>query len=215
MTTTRLENNNIRAIVFDLDGTLYVSHEFENALWDSVSRYAAELLGTEPDEAGRQLRAIRQRLSEERGSAQTLAVTIQFMGGTIQEMHRHFAEELDPEQLIQPDTRVKPLLEKLGRFYTCWLLTNNNQRLTGRILSHLDLEHSFQKIITISDSWRPKPDLEILERILSELGEPPQKVLFVGDRYDIDLHLPEQIGCPVLLTKTVDELMQLENLIQQ
>lgn len=214
MTAVTLKEMDIRAIVFDLDGTLYMSEPFEKAIWESVSRYAAELLGTDPDEAGRQLRTVRQRLSEERGSAQTLAVTIQFMGGTMQEMHRHFAEDLDPEHLIQPDTRVKPLIEKLGKLYTCWLLTNNNQRLTARILSHLDLEQSFKRVITINESWRPKPDQEILDKILSELGEPPAQVLFVGDRYDIDLHLPEQMGCPVLLTKTVDELMQLEMLIQ-
>ena len=44
---------------------------------------------------------------------------------------------------------------------------------------------------------------------------PAEAVLFVGDRYDIDLRLPEQQGCPVLLTKTIDELMQLQTLLDQ
>ena len=34
----------------------------------------------------------------------------------------------------------------------------------------------------------------------------------MGDRFDIDLRLPEQRGCPVLLTKTIDDLMALERL---
>ncbi|MCE1226446.1 MAG: HAD family hydrolase [Geobacteraceae bacterium] len=203
----------IKAVVFDLDGTLYVSDPFEHAVWESVSRYAGELLGIPSDEAGQRIKELRQRLTEERGTQQTLAVAIEMLGGTVPEMHRRFAEELEPQQYIQPDPRVKPLLDQLGKRYTSWLLTNNNQTLTNKILACLDLEQSFDHIITINDTWRPKPDQSVLDQVLSDLDLPPEAVLFVGDRYDIDLRLPEQQGCPVLLTKTIDQLMQLDVLI--
>lgn len=204
----------IQAIVFDLDGTLYVSEAFESAVWHSVSRYAGELLGVAPEEGGYRIRDLRERLTAERGTLQTLAVAIEVIGGTIPEMHRRFAEDLEPQHLIQPDPRVKPLLEQLSVHYTSWLLTNNNQTLAGKILAHLELEQSFERIITINDTWRPKPDQLLLEQVLTSLDLPPEAVLFVGDRYDIDLRLPEQAGCPVLLTKTIDELMQLDALLQ-
>lgn len=203
----------IKAIIFDLDGTLYVSDAFEHAVWESVSRYAGELLGIPSEEAGQQIKELRQRLTEERGTLQTLAVAIEVLGGTVPEMHRRFAEELEPQQYIQPDPRVKPLLDQLGERYTSWLLTNNNQTLTNKILACLGLEQNFDRIITINDTWRPKPDQSVLDQVLSDLGLPPEAVLFVGDRYDIDLRLPKQQGCPVLLTKTIDELIQLEALI--
>lgn len=203
----------IKAIVYDLDGTLYVSESFEHAIWESVSRYAGELLGVPAKAGGQQLQALREHLTAERGTVQTLAVAIQVMGGTVPEMHRRFAEELEPDQFIQPDPRVKALVEQLGRRYTGWLLTNNNQVLTCKILSCVGLEQSFHRVITINDTWRPKPDQVLLDQILSELGLPPEAVLFVGDRYDIDLRLPEKLGCPVLLTRSIDELMQLEVLL--
>ncbi len=203
----------IQAIVFDLDGTLYVSEAFEHAVWESVSRYAGELLGVSPEEAGRRIKELRQRLTEERGTLQTLAVAIEVLGGTVPEMHRRFAEELEPSDYILPDPRVKPLVDQLGEHYSCWLLTNNNRTLTEKILKQLQLADSFQRIITINDTWRPKPDRSVLDQVLAELGLSPETVLFVGDRYDIDLRLPEQQGCPVLLTKTIDELMQLETLL--
>jgi putative hydrolase of the HAD superfamily len=130
-------------------------------------------------------------------------------------MHRRFAEELEPDQHIQPDPRVKPLVEQLGTRYTSWLLTNNNHTLTSKILSRLELEQCFQRIITINDTWRPKPDQGLLDHVLTELALPPEAVLFVGDRYDIDLRLPEQRGCQILLTTSIDELMQLEALLDQ
>ena len=203
----------IKAIIFDLDGTLYVSEAFEQAVWESVSRYAANLLGVSAVVGGQQLRELRDRLTAERGTVQTLAVAIVVMGGTVPEMHRRFAQELEPVQYIKPDPRVKRLVEQLGQKYTSWLLTNNNHTLTQKILAVLDLEQSFQRVITINDTWRPKPDQTLLDQVLAELNLPPEAVLFIGDRYDIDLRLPEQLGCPVLLTKTIDELMQLETLL--
>lgn len=204
----------IKAIVFDLDGTLYVSDPFEQAIYASVSRYAGELLGVSADAGGQQLRELRERLTAERGTVQTLAVAIVTMGGTVPEMHRRFALELEPNQFLQPDPHVKALVEGLGTRYTSWLLTNNNQTLTHKILACLNLEQSFKRVITINDSWRPKPDQDLLNQVLTELALPPEAVLFVGDRYDIDLRLPEKMGCPVLLTRTIEELMQLKKLLR-
>lgn len=204
----------IKAIVFDLDGTLYVSDPFEQAIYASVSRYAGELLGVSADAGGQQLRELRERLTAERGTVQTLAVAIVALGGTVPEMHHRFALELEPNRFLQPDPQVKALIEQLGRRYTSWLLTNNNQTLTHKILACLKLEQSFKRVITINDSWRPKPDQDLLDQVLTELALPPEAVLFVGDRYDIDLRLPEKMGCPVLLTRTIEELMQLERLLR-
>ena len=203
----------IKAIVFDLDGTLYVSEAFEQIIWESASRYVGELLGVPPAVGGTRLKELRQRLTDERGTVQTIAVAIETIGGTVPELHRRFAEELDPHDYIEPDPRVLPLISALAKQYTCWLLTNNNRVLTNKILARLGLEEQFQRVITINDTWRPKPDQLVLDQILTELSLPYETVLFVGDRYDIDLRLPEQCGCPVLLTKTVDELMQLKGLL--
>ena len=209
------QGQDIKAIVFDLDGTLYVSERFEHAVWESVSRYAGELLGCAADLGGKRLHTLRDQLAAERGTVQTLAVAIQVMGGTVQEMHRRFALELEPLQMIEPDSRVPALVNNLAQKVRVWLLTNNNRVLTGKILSTLGLADAFEKVITVDDTWRPKPDASVLDEVLAGLCMPAEKVLFVGDRYDIDLRLPEQRGCPVLLTRTVDELLQLEQLFVQ
>lgn len=210
---SRDNGQEIKAIVFDLDGTLYVSELFEHAVWESVSRYAGELLGCAPAQGGESLKKLREKLTTERGTVQTLAVAIQVMGGTAQEMHRRFAAELEPDGMIVPDSRVAPLVRKLSACCRCWLLTNNNRILTGKILSVLGLSAAFERVITIDDTWRPKPDQSLLDEVLAGLALPPENVLFAGDRYDIDLRLPERSGCPVLLTRTVDDLMVLESLL--
>lgn len=199
----------IRAIVFDLDGTLYVSEPFEQAVWQSVSRYAGELLGIDAIEGANKLKEKREQLTAQRGTVQTLASAIQEMGGTVKEMHRRFAADLEPELFIDPDPRVAQLLADLSKVCRCWLLTNNNRVLTEKILAILGISDSFERVFTIDDNWRPKPDESVLDELLAELALPPEAVLFVGDRYDIDLRLPERRGCPVLLVRMVDELMQI------
>lgn len=211
---TTFANQTLKAIVFDMDGTLYVSEQFEQLVWGSVSRYAGELLGVTAEQGGVLLQQLRQRLTAERGTVQTLAVAITHLGGTVREMHRRFADELEPAGHILPDLRVPPLIRQLGERYCCWLLTNNNRILTDKILKILDLEGLFERVITIDDSWLPKPDQRLLDQLLQQLALPPEQVLFVGDRYDIDLRLPEELGSAVLLTRTVDELMQLQQLLQ-
>lgn len=203
----------VAAIVFDMDGTLYVSDAQEEAVWKSVSSYAGELLGCSAAEGKKHLQELRKQLTAQRGSLQTLAAIIREIGGTLQEMHRRFAAELEPAALIEPDNRVPGLIDRLTSSYRCWLLTNNNRILTDKILDVIGLTDSFENVIAIDDSWLPKPDAALVQNIITGLDLPAEAVLFVGDRYDIDLHLPAQAGCPTLLVKTVDELMRLEDLL--
>jgi putative hydrolase of the HAD superfamily len=71
----------------------------------------------------------------------------------------------------------------------------------------------FRRIYTIDDTWKAKPDEGILERILADAGLRPSEALFVGDRYDVDLRLPEQLGCPVFLSQGIEQLLRLEEIL--
>ena len=53
----------------------------------------------------------------------------------------------------------------------------------------------------------------MMEQVLDRLGLAPAEALFVGDRYDVDLRLPEQRGCPIYLSQNVEQLLRLEELL--
>ena len=74
----------------------------------------------------------------------------------------------------------------------------------------MGLRGLFRRIYAIDDTWKAKPDESMLDRILAEAGLKPSEALFVGDRYDVDLRLPEQRGCPVYLSQSVEQLLRLE-----
>jgi putative hydrolase of the HAD superfamily len=203
----------IRGIVFDLDGTLYVCDRFAAEIQQTAVAYVAEFKVTSREEAIRLMATTRQRLLEENGTVPTISAVCTELGGTVQELHRFFERNLRPEAYLVRDERVINLLTRLSQRYSLYIYTNNNRVLTARIMSYLGLDSLFQGVFTIDETWRGKPDHEMLQRLMAAIGLSPREALFVGDRYDVDLRLPEQIGCPVYLSQTLEQLLRLEELL--
>lgn len=204
----------IRGIIFDLDGTLYVCENFAAGIHDAAAAYIAGLKGISQDEAALLMGAARKKLAEENGTVQTLSAVCRELGGSVQELHRHFVHKLRPEAYLVRDERVIRLLETLAERFPLYIYTNNNCALTTRIINHLGLNHALNGLFTIDDEWRAKPDEEMVKRILETIGLSPDEALFVGDRYDVDLRVPEQLGCPVYLCQNLEQLLRLEELLK-
>ena len=205
--------SDIRGIVFDLDGTLYASPDFAATIQVESVAYMAGIKGIPTEEMRMLMANTRARLAEESGSVQTLSAVCAELGGSVRELHAFFEERLRPEVYLVRDERVIVLLEKLRKRFRLCIYTNNNRVLTTRILGYLGLDNLFEHIFAIDDAWRAKPDELMLEQLFWVTGLTPDQTLFVGDRYDIDLRLPEQIGCPIFLSQNIDQLLRLEGLI--
>jgi putative hydrolase of the HAD superfamily len=203
----------IKGIVFDLDGTLYVCDRFAAEIQAAAAAYIAELKRISQAEAGLLITATRSRLSEESGTVQTLSAVCRELGGNVQQLHRFFEVNLRPEAFLVRDERIIGLLDRLAERFALYIYTNNNRVLTTRIMNYLGMDGVMRGIFTIDDVWRPKPDEEMVNRILEEIGLSPDEALFVGDRYDVDLRVPEQLGCPVYLSQNMEQLLRLEELL--
>jgi putative hydrolase of the HAD superfamily len=205
--------SDIRGIVFDLDGTLYVCDDFAASIHDVATDYIASLKGIGRAEAGLMMTATRLRLSEESDTLPTLSSVCVLLGGDIRELHCFFEEKLRPEACLVRDERVINLLARLSEQFPLYIYTNNNRALATRIINYLGLDGMFKSIFAIDDYWIAKPDEEMLAKVLAEIGLKPAEALFVGDRYDVDLRVPEQQGCPVYLSQSLEQLLRLEELI--
>ena len=203
----------LKALVFDLDGTLYVNNDLGREINMCACRYIAELKEMAVADARELLRETRKRLSAESGTDSTLSHACMELGGDLKELHRRFAEEIVPEPFLSRDDRVVKLLQSLGSKYELLIYTNNNRRLSARIMDAIGVTGLFRQILTIEDYWQPKPDRGALEQIYQALGRKPAECLFIGDRYDIDLRLPAVMGSTVFLATSVEELLPLNKLL--
>jgi putative hydrolase of the HAD superfamily len=204
------QRDSLRAIVFDLDGTLYQDERLGEEVHQCACRYVASLKGISAPEAGHLLREARSCASEGEG---TLSLGVVSLGGNLQELHRRFNLEVHPEGVLHPDPRVLELLRNLAGRFELHIYTNNNRPLSARIMAQLGVSGCFQRVFTIEDSWRPKPDRVALQGIFDAIGREPAETLFVGDRYLVDLQLPASLGCTVFEVRSVEDLLSLEELV--
>lgn len=203
----------IKALVFDLDGTLYQNESMGMQVHGSACRYVAGLLGVAEEEAAGILLRERRRLCDE-GSG-TLSHAVLSLGGDLKSLHIALAAGVHPEGVLGTDPRVIRMLKRLAGSYDLHLYTNNNRKLSGRIMQQIGVTGFFRKIYTIEDFWTPKPDRKTIEVILREIATSPEQTLFVGDRYEVDLRVPAALGCPVLETQTAEQLLELNRLVPE
>ena len=208
-------HNDIKALVFDLDGTLYTSAPLGREILLSAARYVAELKAVGDGEAEQLIRDAKKRLSAASGFDATLSLACRELGGDLRELHRRFAADIKPEHYLSRDERVADLLKTLGGRFDLYLYTNNNRQLSTAITDLLGVAGLFRGVFTIEDTWRPKPDRAGLEDIFRGIGREPEECLFIGDRYDIDLRLPAALGCAVFLVSTTEELFHLCTLMTE
>src|ERR1035437_3917362 len=109
-----LTSTEIRGIVFDLDGTLYVCDRFADEIHEAAVAYFAELKRIGQAEAELLMTVTRKRLTEESGMVQTISAVCRELGGSVQELHRHFERILRPEAYLVRDERVIRLLKHLA-----------------------------------------------------------------------------------------------------
>ncbi len=198
-----------KAIVFDLDGTLYINETLAREIRVSACRYVASLKNIDVTAARCLLDAAQKRLSAASGMESTLSAACTEVGGDIRGLHDHFSAEIRPELFLERNDGLVRVLRRLAGIIDLYIYTNNNRFLCGRITECLGISGFFRQIFTIEDSWRPKPDMSTLEQVIARIGRPPAECVFVGDRYDIDLRLPAALGCPVFLVGNVKELVTL------
>ena len=203
----------IRGIVFDMDGTLYVCDRYAAKIQEAAAAYIAGIKHINQDEAAQLMAATRLQLEGESGTVQTLSAVCTCLGGSVQGLHRFFEDNLRPEAYLERNEQVIRLMERLAEQFSLYIYTNNNRVLTARIMNYLGLAGTVSGTFTIDDTWRGKPDEGMVNRVLGEIGLSPEEVLFVGDRYDVDLRVPEQLGCPVYLSRNLEQLLRLEELL--
>ena len=203
----------IRSIVFDLDGTLYISPPLAKQIQSAADMLVASTRGISREEGRSLLRCARRRLSEIYEEEPTLTRTLLEMGIDIGDFHRAMQETVHPERFLGNDPVLYALLDSLRDFCDLFIYTNNNLLLTRKILALLGVEDLFERLYTIEFGWLPKPDSETLKRILEDIGGPPGSFLFVGDRQQVDLKLAGSLGIPTLLISETSDLLQIHKML--
>jgi HAD superfamily hydrolase (TIGR01549 family) len=213
MKTFSLNKEKARALIFDIDLTLYDNLDYYNSQERLVMEKLAHELERSCDEVIAEVIKLRDDAQKHQGKRPTLGGTIAgHYGFDIREIVRWREELFEPEQYLDKDHELQNTLAELSGRYMIAAVTNNPASIARRTLKALDIERFFKPVIGLDSTYIPKPSMTPYKLALENLGILAENVIVIGDRYEVDIELPVQYGMGGILVETLDEVRQL-NLI--
>ncbi|ABU60025.1 HAD family hydrolase [Roseiflexus castenholzii] len=183
----------LRAILFDLDDTLYDL----KAHWLACLRIA---LADAPCTISCDLETLVQHAFTMKIWINQLPDFLRDQGMTDQRMiDRAFARYRDIWfETLTLDPEALPLLTALGARYRLGLITNGPSWSQRPKIERFDLASYMHAIIVSEEVGVAKPDPQIFHIALHALGITPDEALFVGDSPENDLRGAAQAGMPAI-----------------
>ena len=184
----------LRAIVFDVAGTLYVSPEFDSLVDEQAEAAIARSRGCSMDEAGAILEERRKenvRLHGDKSKVRALEA----LGISREEFHGAVTA-LDPTPFLEGAPRLGAFFDELrSRCLKIGILSNFRRPLVAKILDLLEISSAqIDAIIGEDDGLPIKPSPIPFRTVCERLAVAPQDALFVGDSLSKDLAPAKSVG---------------------
>jgi phosphoglycolate phosphatase/putative hydrolase of the HAD superfamily len=203
----------LRAIVFDIDSTLYTNPEYAHEQVDAQIRHFAELRGMSHDEGRSTVGEFRASYEREHGKKISLGNALVHFGVPIAESVRWRETLLEPARFLSADGRLRETLVGLGKRFFLVAVTNNPTIPAGKTLDALGVRDLFRDLIGLDTTGVSKPhELPFLTACRSARCQPAE-CLSVGDRYDIDIALPLELGMGGILVDGVEDVYEIPELL--
>lgn len=169
----------LRAVIFDLDDTLYDEAEYVSQAFAHTAAYLAEKLGTPEKKEifhGRML-----ELMERDGRGRIFDVICEETGAalSVEELVRVY-RGTKPVLRLYPDAEL--LLQSLSeKQIKTGLITDGCSRVQHEKIAALELNRRLDCVIATDDFGMSKPQTAVYEKCLDALGCEPSAAAYVGD----------------------------------
>jgi HAD superfamily hydrolase (TIGR01549 family) len=189
-----MKDQNIKHIWFDLGETINIhSPEFTKVYEDLRYGLYSEITDKPVDE---DLKQEYLELYKKHGSN---SVTFSALGKPVDFWQSHFSK-IDKTQFYQPDERVYKTLERLKDIVPISLFSNIKSDEIIRTLNLIKLDRDwFTYIINSDNIANRKPHPEGFYKIIEVSKLPASKILYVGDRVNVDILPAKSVGLKTCL----------------
>ena len=204
--------SDLKAFIFDIDSTLYTNPSYAFEQVDCQVRQFAKDRGITADEARRMVADYRKQFAvEHNGSKVSLGNTLLAFGVPIEQSVQWRRELLEPADFLGRDERLIETLKILQSKYQLICVTNNPVLPARKTLDAIGVSEFFPEIVGLDTCFKSKPALEPFQTAVERLvgGIKAENCLAVGDRYDMDIALPLEMGMGGILVTGVEEVYQI------
>ena len=197
----------IRALVFDMDLTLYSNAEYGQYQIDSLVEKLSCIRGLSFEDMKREVEEERNAWAlSHNGKRPSLSNILMNYGITMEQNILWRNEIYEPDKFIREDPRLHLALEELSRSYTLGIVTNNTVLVARKTLAALGVEGFFDVLIGLDTSMVAKPHELPFKKFLELSHCPCETCVSIGDRYDIDLDIPLEMGMGGILVDGVEDV---------
>ena len=210
----------LRAFIFDIDSTLYTNQAYAFEQVDCQVRQFAKERGITADEARRMVADYRKKFAaEHEGSKVSLGNTLLAFGVPIEQSVQWRRELLEPADFLGRDEQLIETLKNLQSKYQLICVTNNPVLPARKTLEAIGISDFFPEIVGLDTCLQSKPAVEPFQTAVdwlsksSDAGVKAENCLAIGDRYDMDIKLPLEMGMGGILVSGVEEVYQISNYV--
>ena len=185
---------NVKAVGFDVDGTLYHAPEAMSVEVGKILIHkAAEALSQDPDELAEEYL---KRRDEYRSNTQTL----NSFGLDGERIFQDVWDTIAIEKYVTPDKKLVKMIETLKKKYKLFIITNGSGSQVERKITYLGLDyHDFDPRIYCYDQGWVKPEPAPFLAAIESLNLKPEEIVYVGDRVDIDIEGAKAVSMKTIL----------------
>jgi len=208
-----LPEKGIQAFLFDMDRTLYTHDEYAQTQIDLPIERLAKLQGKTFEQMNAEVAEYRKNWADSHdGKKISLGNVFLHFGISIEESVRWREELFRPEDYLSEDKKLHAVLMELAPRFSLAVVTNSPVSVAARTLSILGVHDILQKIVGLDTLGLSKPHEKILLEAARLCGVSQEKCVSVGDRFDIDIALPLELGMGGILVDGVEDVYKLPGL---
>ncbi len=204
-----------KAILFDIDSTLYTNASYAFEQVDVQIRHFADLRGISHKEGRELIENYRAEWAKNHNGEKTsLGNTLKAFGIPIEESIKWRETLLEPKDFLQKDKRLFATLAELEKKYRIAAVTNNPSLPARKTLQCLGVNQFFNNLVALDTCSVSKPHPAPYQHAAKLLNVPCSCCVSVGDRFDIDLRVPMELGMGGILVDGVEDVYQLPDILK-
>lgn len=204
----------IKTLIFDIDSTLYTNEEYAFEQVDVQLRHFANLKGISEAAARDMISSFRRKWStEHEGKKISLGNALTHFGIPIEESVKMRRELILPEKFLKKDKALYDTLNILKTKYALVCVTNNPVLPAQKTLSALGIDSLISSIIGLDTCNKSKPTPAPFLLAAKMTSAKTEECLSIGDRYDMDIALPLELGMGGILVGGVKDVYRLPDIL--
>ena len=113
---------------------------------------------------------------------------------------QNYFNTLDEVKFFKPSSNINKTLEQLKTIVPISIFTNVKPERNRRTLAAVDIKPEwFTHVISGDDIKERKPALDGFYLMIEKTNLPPEEILYVGDRVDVDIKPAKTVGMKTCL----------------